>query len=401
MFPVIAALFCGFGITEIGEYAKTGIAGMVNTVSLFVFSIAFFSLMSDAGIFDVIVNKLTAIAGTNVTAVMVATALIAVVGHLDGSGATTYIITTTAMLPVFKRMGLDKRALMLITSLAIGVMNLVPWGGPTMRAATVLNVSPSELWHPLIPIQVVMLLLLLVVAVLQGRGKSEKKISAEKNDINESSDQESVLSDGPKWRLMVNYILTVAVIALLVMDQLPAAFIFMMGLAIGLIINIPDLKMQSQKLKEYGTAAMSMVVTLFAAGIFTGVLKNTGILDNMAQTIVAIIPSAMGPYTHFIIAILAIPLIMCLGTDAFYYGLLPVVIGVCGNFGVSAEVVARTLLIAENVGVTISPLTPAVFLGLGVLDLDLGEHIRYSIKWIWPVSILSVLIAVLTGVIPL
>ena len=146
---------------------------------------------------------------------------------------------------------------------------------------------------------------------------------------------------------------------------------------------------------------MSMVVTLFAAGIFTGVLKNTGILDSMAQTIVAIIPSAMGPYTHFIIAFLAIPLIMCLGTDAFYYGLLPVVIGVCGNFGVSAEVVARTLLIAENVGVTISPLTPAVFLGLGVLDLDLGEHIRYSIKWIWPVSILSVLIAVLTGVIPL
>lgn len=84
----------------------------------------------------------------------------------------------------------------------------------------------------------------------------------------------------------------------------------------------------------------------------------------MATAIVGLIPTALGPYTHFIVAFLAVPLIMCLGTDAFYYGLLPVVIGVCGNFGVSAEVVAHTLLIAENVGVTISPLTPACSLVL-------------------------------------
>lgn len=404
IFPVIAALVCGFGIVEIGEFAKTGIAGMVSTVSLFVFSISFFSLMSDAGIFDLVVNKLTAVAGTNVTAIMIATALIAVVGHLDGSGATTYIITTTAMLPIFKRMGLDKRALMLITSLAIGVMNLVPWGGPTMRAATVLEMNSSDLWHPLIPVQAVMVLLLLTVAFFQGR-IANKKQAARTEAMEEGQKKEKVVDSGlgnsSKWRLAVNYILTIGVITLLVMDKLPSAFVFMMGLAIGLIVNIPDLKMQNKKLKEYGTAAMSMVVTLFAAGVFTGVLKNTGILDSMAETIVAIIPAALGPYTHFIIAVFAVPLIMCLGTDAFYYGLLPVVIGVCANFGVEAEVVARTLLIAENVGVTISPLTPAVFLGLGVLELDLGDHIKYSVPWVWAVSILSVVFAVVIGVIPL
>lgn len=400
LFPVIAALICGYSIAEIGDFAKTGISGMVSTVSLFVFSISFFSLMSDAGIFDAVVNKLTKLAGTNVTAIMIATAAIAVVGHLDGSGATTYIITTTAMFPIFKRMGLDKRALMLITSLAIGVMNLVPWGGPTMRAATVLEMNPSDLWHPLIPVQVVMLVLLFTVAFLQGRiAKRKGRLEASEEETQEA-EQNSGLDKSSRIRLVFNYLLTIAVIAVLVMDLLPSAFVFMLGLAVGLIINIPDLKKQNAKLKEYGTAAMSMVVTLFAAGVFTGVLKNTGILDSMAQTIVAIIPSALGPYTHFIIAFLAVPLIMCLGTDAFYYGLLPVVIGVCTNFGVEAEVVARTLLIAENVGVTISPLTPAVFLGLGSLDLDLGDHIKYSIPWVWAVSILSVIAAVIIGVIP-
>ena len=402
LFPVIAALICGFSITDIGTYAGKGISGMVSTVSLFVFSISFFSLMSDAGIFDIIVNRLTKAAGKNITAIMIATALIAVVGHLDGSGATTYIITTTAMLPIFKRMNLDKRALMLITSLAIGVMNLVPWGGPTMRAATVLEMTPSDLWTPLIPVQGLMLFFLLVVAFLQGRIATRNQAKISENPAASEADLTSApeTAKSPAWKLAVNYILTLAVLVVLVLDLLPAAFVFMLGLSIGLIVNIPDLKKQNQKLKEYGTAAMSMVVTLFSAGVFTGVLKNTGILDNMATAIVGLIPTALGPYTHFIVAFLAVPLIMCLGTDAFYYGLLPVVIGVCGNFGVSAEVVAHTLLIAENVGVTISPLTPAVFLGLGVLDLELGEHIKYSIRWIWPVSILSVLAAVLVGVIP-
>lgn len=411
IFPVIAALVCGFGIGEIGEYASDGISGMVGTVSLFVFSISFFSLMSEMGIFDVIVNKLTKIAGKNVTAIMIATAFIAVVGHLDGSGATTYIITTTAMYPVFKRMHLDKRALMLITSLAIGVMNLLPWGGPTIRAATVLDMSPADLWHPLIPVQGIMLILLLIVAYLQGKLEVRRKKSGSTKNVafiaTEASDEDSdgqargsTVKASHGWRLIFNYILTIAVIVTLVVDILPLAFVFMLGLALGLIVNIPDLKTQSQKLKEYGTAAMSMVVTLFAAGVFTGILRNTGMLDSMATSLVNVIPAALGPYTHFIIAAFSVPIIMCLGTDAYYYGLLPVVIGVCGNFGIEPEIVARTLLIAENVGVTISPLTPAVYLGLGSLNLDIGDHIKYSIRWIWPVSILSVISAVIIGVIP-
>lgn len=405
IFPVIAALICGFGVSEIGEFAQKGISGMVKTVSLFVFSISFFSLMSDAGIFDAIVNKLTAIAGTNVTAIMLATAVIAVIGHLDGSGATTYIITATAMLPIFKRMELDKRMLMLITSLAIGVMNLVPWGGPTLRAATVLNMEASDLWHPLIPVQAIMLLMLLGVAFIQSkitkRGKVVAGMVTENTEAGQKETADNCFDKCKRWKLYLNYALTIAVLVVLVMDLLPAAFVFMVALSIGMIVNIPDIKNQNKKLKEYGTAAMSMVVTLFAAGVFTGILSNTGMLDSMATTIVSIIPSAMGPYTHLIIAVISVPLIMCLGTDAFYYGLLPVVIGVCAQFGVEAEIVARTLLIAENVGVTISPLTPAVFLGLGMLDLDIGEHIRYSLPWVWTVSILSVIAAIVIGVIPL
>lgn len=401
--PVLAALIAGFSILEIGEFASKGISKMVSTVSLFVFSISFFSLMSDAGVFDAIVNALTKKAGTNVTAIMLATAAIAVVGHLDGSGATTFIITVSAMYPIFRKMNLDKRALVLITCLAIGVMNVMPWGGPTLRSATVLEMEAADLWHPLIPVQLCMLVLTFVVAFLQGRIIKKKKdngIIFDNGTLSEvSADQESDTPQHKGWKLYFNYALTIGIVAILVTDKLPSAFVFMLGLAIGLIVNIPNLKDQSARLKKYGVAAMSMVVTLFAAGVFTGILGNTGMLDEMAAAIVSLIPAAMGPYAHLIIAVFSVPLIMCLGTDAFYFGLLPVVVSVCSQFGVAPESVARVLIVAENVGVMLSPLTPALFLGLGMVDLDIGEHIRYSIPWIWTCSIISILLTIIMGIV--
>lgn len=404
--PVIAGLLAGFSIIEVGEFAGKGISKMVSTVSLFVFSISFFSLMSEMGVFDGIVNVLTKKAGTNVTAIMLATAAIAIIGHLDGSGATTFIITITAMYPIFKKMNMDKRALLLIICLAIGVMNVMPWGGPTLRSATVLEMDASELWHPLIPVQLIMLVLTFVVAFLQAKVMSKKRAAGEvfegsEADAQPEGDTASAVHNIPNWKRYFNYVLTIAVVVILVTDKLPSAFVFMLGLALGLVVNVPSLKEQSEKLKAYGVAAMSMVVTLFAAGVFTGIFGETGMLDAMAGAIVSVIPASLGGYAHLIIAALAVPLIMCLGTDAFYFGLLPVVVGVCSKFGVAPEAVARVLIVAENVGVMISPMSAALYLGLGMVDLDIGEHIRYCLPWIWVCSLISIVLSVALGIVPL
>ncbi len=144
-----------------------------------------------------------------------------------------------------------------------------------------------------------------------------------------------------------------------------------------------------------------MVVTLFAAGIFTGVLSGTGMLNAMASAVVTVIPPDLGRYTHFIVACFAVPLIMCLGTDSFYFGLLPVVVGIASQFGVNPQDVACVLLVAENVGVMISPLSPAMYLGLGLLEIDVGEHIKYSLAWIWGVSLIAIVACIVLGVTPL
>ena len=405
LLPTIAALIAGFDPLVVNKFAASGISKMVSTVSLFVFSISFFSLMSDQGVFDPIVNFLIKKAGTNVTLVLLATAAVGIIGHLDGSGATTFIITITAMLPLFKKLKMDNRALMMLICVAIGVMNVCPWGGPTIRAATVLETDPNVLWHRLLPVQGAMLAITFVIAFLQSFIQ-KRRIAKLGGGLAEDSAVEDAKADEkkvvvPSWLQWYNFIIVVAVIVVLMMGLLNPAYTFMLALALTLPFNIKSLKEQNGKLKNYGVAAMSMVVTLFAAGIFTGVLSGTGMLNAMASAVVTIIPPDLGRYTHFIVACFAVPLIMCLGTDSFYFGLLPVVVGIASQFGVNPQDVACVLLVAENVGVMISPLSPAMYLGLGLLEIDVGEHIKYSLAWIWGVSLIAIVACIVLGVTPL
>ena len=403
LLPTIAALIAGFDPLTVNKFAASGISKMVSTVSLFVFSISFFSLMSDQGVFDPVVNFLIKKAGTNVTLVMLATAAVGIIGHLDGSGATTFIITITAMLPMFKKLKMDNRSLMLLICVAIGVMNVCPWGGPTIRAATVLETDPNILWHRLLPVQGVMLVVTFVVAFLLGGIQKRRiaKLGLTADDSVEEAKAEEKKSTLPQWLQIYNFILVVVVVAALMFGSFNPAYVFMIALAISLPFNIKSLKEQNAKLKNYGVAAMSMVVTLFAAGIFTGVLSGTGMLNAMASAVVTVIPPDLGRYTHFIVACFAVPLIMCLGTDSFYFGLLPVVVGIASQFGVNPMDVACVLLVAENIGLMISPLSPAAYLGLGLLEIDVGEHIKYSLPWIWCISILSIVACIVLGVTPL
>lgn len=149
--PTISALILGFVPTDILGFIADGIKTTTSNGILFIFSVIYFGVLSDTGLFDD--RKLACKkAGNNVIAVTVVTAMIATIAHLDGTTAVTVLITIPAMYPVYKRMNIDARILLCITGACMGVMNLLPWGGPTARAATVLQMDATELWHMLIPL---------------------------------------------------------------------------------------------------------------------------------------------------------------------------------------------------------------------------------------------------------
>ena len=400
LLPIIAAALAGFGVTEISEFIKTGMKTMMSTAILFIFSISYFTLMSDAGLFDPIIDFLIKRTGKSITTVLIAVLLTTFVAHLDGSGATTFLIVVPAFLPICKKMKIRPQALLAAMCGGYGVMNLVPWGGPTMRAASVANVEVGDLYSFMIPGVICLAVVAFGIALIVSKIEKKHGAGTEAAIPSEEKEEQNEKKQGKKGIYVFNLILTLAMLVLLFMDTpLPLYSIFMIAFAIALIVNYPNAKQQNKKIKEYGTNAMVMTVTLFSVGVFMGVIKDSGMVEAMANTIVAVLPSAIAPHMHWFMCLFSVPLLMVLGTDAFYYALLPIIMGVVEPFGVTPETVAAAFLLTATLGTPVSPSVAAVYVGLGLSDVSIGEHIKYSLRLVWPASIVVLVLATVIGVI--
>ena len=400
--PTIAALILGFAPAEVMDFISEGIKTTTSNGILFIFSVIYFGVLADTGLFDVIVGWLVKKAGNNVIAVTVVTAIIATIAHMDGTTAVTVLITIPAMLPVYKRMKIDTRILLCITGACMGVMNLLPWGGPTARAATVLQMDATELWHMLIPIQIVGCIMNVILAVFMGllaikQGAGAGKGVEEVMDEKEKKEADALRK--PKGFLIFNFLLTVGVIALLSIGFGKSYVVFMLGLCILLAVNYPDQKIQNKLVKKHAPAALSISATLFAAGAMVGIFDGTSMLTEMASAIMAIIPAALGKYIHFIFGLLALPLGLCVGTDAYFYGIMPLVMQVGETYGVASLNTALTMIIGKNLALMVSPLVPATYLAIGLTGTELKDHMKFSIPPYYIVSVIMLVLGTVMGII--
>lgn len=399
--PIVASVILGFSLAEITGFIEAGMESMMDTAILFVFAISYFTLMSEMGLFDPVVNFLIKRTGQNVTMVLVAAMLTTFVAHLDGSGATTFLIVVPAFLPICKKTGIRPQALLASMCGMYGIMNLVPWGGPTLRAASVIGVPANELYVSLIPglacLAVVAVGMVFAVAWIEKRHGAGLHLVENEGSIQDDLGKAAT----EKKNHLFNLILTLGLLVVLFAGfPLPLYVIFMSAYVIALVVNFPDVKTQNKKIKEYGSQAVSLTVTLFSVGIFMGVLKESGMIDAMANAIIVMLPGIITPHLHWFMALLSVPLLMILGTNAFYYALLPIVIGVVQPYGISPEAVASTFLLTATLGTPLSPSVATNYVGLGLADISIGEHIRYSLRILWPASIVALVLYTVAGVVP-
>ena len=407
--PIFGAFFAGFNFKEIGDFFNSGIESVISVVIMFIFAILFFGVMQDAGVFNPLINTMIKISRGNVVAVAMATVVIAAIAQLDGSGASTFLITIPALLPLYKRLKMNPYLLLLLVGISASIVNMVPWGGPLGRAAAVLGVDVTELWRPLIKIQIVGLLLLIAFAFILGL--REKRIIAKKvasgffdDDLDEiEEDEQKVDSEGilllrPKM-LWINVIIAVSVIGLLVWGKVPAGFIFMVGFSIALPLNYRSVNEQMDRIKAHAPNALLMAAIILAAGSFLGILNGANMLDSIATDLVKVLPAIIVPYLHIIIGLFGVPFDLLLSTDAYYFALLPIVEQVVSSFGVPWISIAYALIVGNIIGTFVSPFSPALWLALGLAGLEMGKHIRYSFLIMWGFSIVLFLITMAMGVI--
>ncbi len=396
--PLFGALLAGYSISEISGFVDYGFQKVGNVAAMFMFGILFFSLMKDLHIFNPFIRLMIGITRGNVIIVAMVTALVAAAVHLDGSGAATFLIIIPAFLPLYRRLGMSPYLMLLIMCISMGVMNMVPWGGPLGRASAVTGIPAAALWQPLIPVQIIGVMASVLGAGLFG-WREKKRIARTVLKGTTPYEQDSLLrqfdevdddtgSEKPK-KFLINISLVLAVVISLAFGLLSAPYIFMLALSAALMINVPKIKDQISTISHHAPQALTMAAIILSAGVFLGVLGKGGMLESIARDLLVLIPSSMVHYFHIAISVLGVPLDIFTSTDAYYFALLPIVQNVVASVGVGAQDVVYAMAIGNNAGTFVSPFSPAIWLAVGLAGVDMGRHIRYSFLWIWLFSFIT------------
>ncbi len=165
--PVAFGLFAGAGL-GISDMIKDGIKELAPTAAMLFFAIIFFGIMIDVGLFDPIIRFIVRMVRNDPARLVVGTAVLAAVVSLDGDGSTTFIITTAALLPLYLKLGVSPVVLTVVAGLANGTMNILPWGGPTARAASALKIDTNDVFLPMVPALAIGMLVVLAFAYHLG-----------------------------------------------------------------------------------------------------------------------------------------------------------------------------------------------------------------------------------------
>ncbi|MET3292249.1 UNVERIFIED_CONTAM: CitMHS family citrate-Mg2+:H+ or citrate-Ca2+:H+ symporter [Brevibacillus sp. OAP136] len=407
LIPLLTAIVSGFG-GDVGKMMMDGIKSIAPTGVMLIFGILYFGIMIDAGLFDPLVSKTLKVVKGDPLKIVIGTALLALFVSLDGDGTTTYMIVVAALFPLYRQLGMNPLILTCVSIMASGVMNMLPWGGPTARVLSALHLESSQVFVPLIPGMIVTALWVIFVAYVLGK-KERKRLGHIKlpenldlvgHERETAASAEAVSSIRRPKLLWFNMILTVALMISLITDLLPLTVLFVIGFAVALLVNYPNMADQKERISAHAGNALSVASMVFGAGIFTGILTGTGMVNAMADALVHVIPQSWGPHFPVITAITSVPFTFFMSNDAYYFGILPLLNEAAHVYGISSIEMGRASLIGQQVHL-LSPLVPSTYLLVGMAGVNFGDHQRFTLKWALGSMVVMLITSLVIGVISL
>ncbi|WKA56989.1 citrate:proton symporter [Planococcus shenhongbingii] len=421
VFGAIATFVTGASIFDLFEWIKEGILfkvdeetgevsmGVISPAIVILFAVLYFGVMLNVGLFDPLCKFFIRKAKGDPLKVTIATVLTATVVTMNGDTTTTIIICVAAFLQLYKQMNIKLMYLAVIIVTPIGIFNQLPWGGPTIAAATAMNVNISELFAKLLPGMLLAEVFAILMAYYIGK-KERKRLNFDPKTAKEiSPEQMEIMLDAIRLKdpelkrpklYAFNLLLTLVILALLLMDLAHGGVLFGIGAAIALTVNYKSANLINARLDALAADSLAPALATLAAGVFSGVLTGSGMSAALATSITGIIPEALGSNMAPIYALMAAPAITFLPQDAFYFGIAGVMADVMGQYGITSSEAAVASMVGQAFRL-ISPVIPALYMLVASTEVNFIDFQKTYIFYAWPIIFIYLGVYILTGSLPL
>lgn len=397
LIPIVAALIMGYSPVEIVDLiGGTMKSNMTGSAMLLFFSIPFFTILSEAGVFDVIVDRILKMAKGNPLVIFYATILIAVVSMLDGSLITTYAITIPALLPLYKKMGLDRRFLLLLCAWTTMFM-FMPWGSvPVLMAATA-GIDIFESFSHCLPAVIFGAVMTFALATYCGLKEKKRLGNLSAADLTAARTAESNPMNRPKlfWIDLLLFILLLGVLSFV--RAIPAYLVFLVFTLIALTINYPNADDVKKIFNKAAPTFYNYVIIVMAISVLIGVFTKTPVMEGFVNLVVSLIPGGLARYTHIIFALIAVPVFRFIPYQV-YISLFPFMVAIGAQYGVPALSVMAPFMVGLCFGTGCSPMVAQTYLGLSLCELDLDDFMKYAFWRCWIGSIVMVIFGLISGI---
>ena len=337
--------------------------------------------------------------------VLVGTAVLAAFVSLDGDGTTTVMICCTAMIPIYERLKIKKIYLATLIILQNCIMNLIPWGGPTARVMSVMNLDAGEILGPLVPGMA--LSAVYVIGVSYYLGLKERKRLGISRDVENHAVKVELSEDEKAWKrpklILFNLALTAGIIVALIMGLASSAILFGVGTAVALLVNYPNQKIQRNVISSIAPDMINVVMMVLGAGVLMGILngpEDAGMSNAIAEFLVAVIPESLAKYFAIVIAVISAPGTYLLNNDAFYYGVLPPLAATAQAYGFTDLNIGFAALMGQAFHF-LSPLVPFIYLLMDKTEITLAQYQGYIFKWCIGIFVIFMAMGLVTGYLPI
>ena len=404
-FGVLVAILGLADVSAMSKDLKSSVIQAAPTAIMLCFAILYFGTMIDAGLFDPLINIILKAVKGDPLKVALGTCLLTTIVSLDGDGATTYLTTCSALLIVHRQLGINRAMLPTLCACQTGIMNLLPWGGPTGRVMASLGLTSEELFIPLIPGMIVATIWIFAFAYFWGL-RERKRLGWQKENIYteitladiHDSDEEVKALKRPKLFLF-NLGLTTVLLYCLMTEVMPLMLLFMIGTGLALVVNYPKMSDQQKRVEAHASSALPVISLIFAAGIMMGIMSGSKMIDHMAQALINIIPASMGSHMAFFTALLSIPGTFFMTNDAFYFGVVPVLAKAAAAYGITPVEIGRASLLGPPPH-TFSPLTASTWLLVGLSGISMGDLQKYGLFPAIVSTFIFIAVGLTTGAFP-